>query len=81
MENKIILRNKVKDLRKSLDVPKISSQIIRNIINLDLYKSAEHIMIFYPLQYEINLLGLIELSPDKNFYLPRMKGNDLECCS
>ena len=81
MENKIILRNKIKDLRKKQNLPKISSLIVENIINLEIYKNAENIMLFYPLQYEINLLRLMEISPDKQFYLPRMSGNDLECCS
>ncbi|MBQ6516309.1 5-formyltetrahydrofolate cyclo-ligase [bacterium] len=81
MENKIIIRRKVKDLRKNMDIPNISSQIIENIISLDLYKRAKNIMLFYPLKYEINLLKLMEQSPDKSFYLPRMKENNLECCS
>ena len=81
MENKIIIRSKIKDLRKNMDIPKISSQIIDNILNLEVYKNAKNIMLFYPLQYEINLLRLMELSQDKNFYLPRMNGKDLECCS
>lgn len=80
MENKIIIRNKVKDLRKSLNLPEISEKITKNILNCDFYKQAENIMLFYPLQYEINLLKLIELSDDKKFYLPRMKGSTLECC-
>ena len=37
-------------------------------------------MIFYPKVEEINLLNLLE-DESKNFYLPKIDGNNLLCCS
>ena len=61
-------------------MPEISKKIINNIINSEAYQNAHSIMIFYPLKYEINLLPLLNIAPDKQFFLPRMSGNTLEVC-
>ncbi len=36
-------------------------------------------MIFYPLKDEVNLLSLVE-DKSKNFYLPKINGENLLCC-
>ena len=76
--NKIDFRKKAKEIRNSLDIEKISEKIVLKIKNLDAYKNAKHVMLFYPLMQEINLLALLE--DEKTFYLPRIKGEDMEVC-
>lgn len=79
MQSKIELRSIAKSVRKNLDITNVSNSIISNIRDLHEYYLAKHIMIFYPLASEINLLGLLE-DDNKYFYLPRVNGIDLECC-
>ena len=78
MENKTNLRLWAKSIRKNLNTDAISRKISDKIRSLDVYKNAENIMIFYPLKYEINLLSLME--DNKQFYLPRVKGENLLVC-
>lgn len=78
MDNKIELRRFAKDLRKSLDVSGISRNITDNILSSDWYKKAENVMLFYPLADEVDLLSLI--SQEKNFYIPRVNGDNIEIC-
>lgn len=78
MCKKISLRLKAKEIRNSLDINNISNILAKKIRNLDIYKQSQNIMLFYPLKQEINLLEL--LSDNKTFFLPRMKGQTLECC-
>lgn len=79
MDKKTSLRIKSKEIRNNLDIKLISNIITENISRLDIFKNANNIMIFYPLENEINILGLLEYT-DKNIFLPRMNGNSLECC-
>lgn len=78
MDKKTALRASAKDLRKTLDIYKISEDLVKKISQHKLYLNAKHIMIFYPKTNEINLLPL--LSDTKNFYLPRINGKFLEIC-
>ncbi len=78
MKNKTELRLIAKNMRKSLDIQKISTEICSKIRLLDIYKKAKNVLLFYPLRNEINLLDLI--NNEKNFYLPRINGEDLEVC-
>ena len=80
MENKIITRKQAKEIRQTLDINKISEEIVQNIKNLSFFKNAKNIMIFHPLQHEINLLELLKSNSEKQFYLPRMNNNNLETC-
>ena len=66
MDSKIDLRIRAKSIRKNLDMQSISASAAAKIRQLDFYKSAENILIFYPMKNEINLLEL--LNDDKNFY-------------
>lgn len=79
MHNKIELRSIAKSIRKNLNIADISKRIVSNIRDLHEYHFARHIMLFYPLASEVNLLELLE-DDDKCFYLPRVNGKDLECC-
>lgn len=78
MNNKIDLRIKAKNIRKNLEIKSISSIIVEKIRNNKHYKSAKNILLFYPLQEEIDLLEL--LNDDKNFYLPKISGENLLIC-
>ena len=73
------LRKKAKAIRSSLDIKTISEKIVENIFNLSSYKDANHVMIFYPIGHEVNLLGLLK-DDNKNFYLPRVQGERLRVC-
>lgn len=78
MDSKIDLRTNAKRIRKTLDIALISKEAVSKIRNCEEYKNAHNVMIFYPMKYEINLLEL--LNDDKNFYLPKVCGNDLKIC-
>lgn len=79
MIEKEFLRTECKEIRKSLDVSSISEKIVSTIFSLEEYQKARHIMIFYPLAHETDLLGLMKESA-KNFYLPKVEGAELLVC-
>lgn len=72
------LRQKARNIRNSLDMDDLSRKITANIRELDAYKKAKHIMIFYPLKHEVNLLWLLD--DNKQFYLPKVIGKDMAVC-
>lgn len=78
MNTKSSLRTKAKDIRKNLNIEKISEQIVKKIKQLEIYQTAKNIMIFYPTNYEINLLNLLD--DRKNFFLPKVSGLELMVC-
>lgn len=78
MDSKIDLRIKAKSIRKTLDILKISSLAVSKIRDINVYKSAKNVLIFYPMRYEIDLLPLLD--DDKNFYLPKVSGEKLFIC-
>lgn len=57
---------------------KLSEQIIKSIQKSPIYQKAKHVMLFYPLENEVDLLGL--LGDDKSFYLPKVNGEELLVC-
>lgn len=78
MDNKTALRTRAKEIRKKLDVQQLSLNAVEKLRMSDFYKKAEHILLFYPLKYEINFLEL--MSDDKMFYLPKVSGEHLFIC-
>lgn len=78
MQEKHELRKKARIIRNSLDMQTLSEQIVKNIQSLEVYQKAEHIMTFYPLEHEVNLLAL--LKDNKHFYLPKVDGEHLLIC-
>ena len=76
--NKNILRNKAKEIRKTLDIEKISIYLAKKIHQDKIFQKSKNVMLFYPTKYEINLLTLI--NKEKNFYLPRVNGKNIEVC-
>ena len=73
------LRKWIRGKRKEIDMEHISSILADKLAKSNEYKSSKNIMIYYPLKNEVNLLSLLN-NKTKNFYLPRIKGYELECC-
>lgn len=85
MIKKVELRKKAKQIRHTLDLVQISAKIATSLRTVELYQNAQHIMIFYPLDGEINLLPLLrdrEMGEEgsKNFYLPKIEGESIIVC-
>lgn len=78
MQLKTELRKKAKAIRKELDIKNISRLMCDEIRKLEEFQNAQNVMIFYPLKDEIDLLELLD--EDKNFFLPRMSGLNLNVC-
>ncbi len=78
MENKTDLRTRIKAERKALNIDAISACIQSEILQLPEFRAAKNVMIYYPLRYEINLLGL--LGESKNFYFPKVFEKDILVC-
>ncbi len=73
--NKHQLRKWAKEERKKHCC---DSVLIEKLRETKEYKSAKHIMLFYPMKDEINLLPLLE-DKTKMFYLPKVDGENLLC--
>jgi 5-formyltetrahydrofolate cyclo-ligase len=73
------LRKWARGKRKELDMGAISAILTEKLVQTEEYKNSKNIMLFYPLPDEVNLLLLLK-NKTKNFYLPRIKGDELECC-
>ena len=78
MKNKNELRRYIKSERKLINIDLVSEKLVYKIRQTTEYQSAQNIMIFYPKKYEINLMDL--LSDDKQFYFPKVDGDDLLVC-
>ncbi len=82
-QSKDLIRRLCKLIRHKLhcdnEISKISEKITENIVNSEVFKNAKNIMIFYPLEEEINLLSLLE-NKDKNFYFPKCDGENILVC-
>lgn len=78
MDSKSDLRLKAKNIRKNLNINILSSEICKQIRNMQIYQNSENVMLYYPMQYEINLLDL--LKDDKNFYFPKVFKTELLVC-
>ena len=73
------LRKWAKEERKKLNIEELSQKLVLKLKDTKEYQTALNIMIYYPLINEINLLKLLE-DTTKNFYLPKISGNQLLCC-
>ena len=77
--NKPQLRKWAKEERKKLNIKELSSVLVKKLCSSDEYIQAKNIMLFYPLEYEINLLEILK-DDTKKFYLPKIDGENLLCC-
>lgn len=75
-QDKKALRKWAKEFDKSI----YSEKLVDMLRKTDEYKQAKNIMIFYPLKNEVNLLSLLE-DKEKKFFLPKIDGENLLCCS
>ncbi len=73
------LRKQTKEIRSKLDMKSLSKELTLKLKQTIEYQNAHNIMIFYPLEKEVNLLSLLD-DNTKNFYLPKIDGNELLCC-
>ena len=73
------LRKKSLAIGKKLNTEELSKKILFNLSLLDEYRNSNNILCYYPLKYEVNTLNLLK-NNDKVWYLPRVKGNELEIC-
>ena len=73
------LRKWARDKRKELDIAQVSAILSDKLMQSEEFKNAKNVMVFYPLKNEINLLDVLK-DDTKNFYLPRIKNMELECC-
>ena len=78
--DKKTLRKLAKTKRRTLDMKAISSVLAKKITETEVYKNSKNIMLYYPLQDEIDLLALTA-DKTKTFYLPRIEGENLVCCT
>lgn len=74
--DKTFLRKWAKEERKKYRCDAVLIDKLKQTVQ---YKQAQHIMIFYPMKDEVNLLPLLNDS-SKQFYLPKIEGKTLLCC-
>lgn len=70
------LRIKAKNARLKFDVNKSSGKILEHIYGWDIFKNAKNVMIYCPIQNEIDLLGLLGCK-DKSFYMPKIQDEEI----
>lgn len=68
--DKIAARSLALEMRKGFDVDLASIKAIDEIINLNILFKYSNVGIYYPIGKEINILKLMDIYPNKNFYLP-----------
>lgn len=73
--NKVELRAKCLEERKKLNTKAISAKIVKDLAEAHILDNYEHIGIYYPIGAEINVLDIINLYPQKSFYLPITREN------
>ena len=77
--DKQTLRKWAREKRKELDMKSLSAILANKLVQTEEYKNSKNIMLFYPLKNEVNLIPLLN-DRTKQFYLPRIKEKELECC-
>lgn len=78
MTDKIELRKKAKNIRKNLDMKKISADLCNLVRQNKIYIEAKNVMLFYPTEFEVDLKELFD--DNKKFYLPKVDGEELLVC-
>lgn len=79
MQTKEDLRVWAKEVRKNRNRA-VDEVLVQKLQETSEYKTAQNILLYYPLKDEINLLPLLNDS-SKKFYLPKIEGKNLFCCS
>lgn len=65
-------------MRRRLDIKVLSSTATAKIRVMPEFLRAKNVFLYYPLADELDFLGLCDC--DKNFYLPRIDGGNLQVC-
>ena len=65
------------DVNFMTSINEISSKILSKILNMDVFKHAKNIALYYPIKGEIDLLALLKIQ-NKNFYFPKCNNLNLE---
>ena len=78
MTDKNELRKKAKNIRKNLDMKKISADLCNLVRQNKIYIEAKNVMLFYPTEFEVDLRELFD--DNKKFYLPKVDGEELLVC-
>lgn len=73
------LRQKAKEIRKTLDVENFSKRVNQHLLNSDIYRNAKNILCYHSIGSEVCTHSLFE-DKTKNWFLPRINGDYLEVC-
>lgn len=73
---KDLLRQKAKEIRNNLNTEDVSSAIVNQITEWNIYKNSHTIMLFYPIGSEVNLLKLLD-DKTKRFVFPVVDKNNM----
>ena len=73
------LRIYAKKIRKGLDILNYSKYFVNEIRNTQIYRNSKNVMLYYPINSEIDLRELI--NDDKNFFLPKICSKELTVCA
>lgn len=79
IDEKKKLRKLAKEIRKTLDIPAVSSVLAAKICSHEAYISAKNVMLYYPVGSEYNFLQLLD-DDSKNFYFPKVCAENLLVC-
>ncbi len=55
-----------------------SASVVAKIAELPAFRQATNVMIYYPIQNEIDLRGLLELAPEKHYFMPVVHSRDIK---
>ena len=75
MLSKAELRKFAKDFRKTLDIKKVSEEILQIFLQSDIYKKSKNIALYYPYNNELDTT-LLFADDSKNFFLPKIFEDD-----
>ena len=75
MKSKMKLREWAKTQRISEKTNEKNATILKKIKEINVFSSAKNVMLFYPLKYEVDLIGLLELS--KHYSFPCIENNEI----
>ncbi len=79
MEPLFSMKSKLRNQARKINRAECSQKLCELLRESEVYKNSKKIMIFYPLKDEVNLLSLLN-DDSKEFYLPRIDGENLLCC-
>ncbi len=54
-------------------VKNASASVMEQIVDLPVFCAAKNILIYYPIQNEIDLRGLLQLAPEKHYFMPAVQ--------